>query len=966
MSSSEPEGLAYLETSNLDGESNLKLRTAPSKTCDMVSEDSLSSLRGTVKCELPNAELYHFEGTLKTSTFTVSLDQNNLLPRGAVLRNAAWIAGLVVYTGHESRIMMNANKDEFKITKFERKVNGHLTYYVGAFITIVVALAGLNQFYRQTVEKDHWYLNVITKGFEPSQNIIHYAMLFMILFCTMIPISLWVTIEFVRLILSNFISWDLQMYDEEHDVCAVARSSNMIEELGQIEYVLTDKTGTLTRNEMVMKHLIIGGQVYENCTDGNSSLNQALSSTEGVSSVIDKFLLMLASCHTVMIDRKAGNQYQASSPDELAIVNSAKKLGYVFSDRAMGSMTVKARNVKHKLTVCAIIEFTSARKRMSVLFEDSDGKFWLYVKGADNVILEHLHPESNDGPDAIQLMQSMSNLEKFAAQGLRTLCFAYREIPAEEAHAWIGRWNDALNTVNNRQAAVDEVAAEIEKDLTFIGATGVEDRLQDSVVDTIESLYKANIRVWMLTGDRFETAVSTAFLAGMIDNETKQLNLLKADFAEISTSLAFYDKLTSDSLKNSKFALVISGAVIALLLSGQLNSTDKAIFKRLIPRCQTLLCCRLSPIQKAQITEFVKNDLGKIVLAIGDGGNDVSMIQSAHVGVGISGNEGLQASRSADFAIGQFRFLKRLLLVHGSLAVYRVSRLVIFALYKNILMYLFNFWYSVFNLFSGTTLISGGNLSNWNLVYTSWAPTILGITDQFVCLKDLMTHPQLYRYGQKGAFINNKTFWSSAANAVFHSALVFGAIYLMFRDAVIEPSGQPASIFVIGNISFGAILMIAILKCFLMMNFMTPLMLSSVIVSGASWIGIAWLEHKFGHSPDPHVFASFFKGVFWSSVVAITALTLARDYLWKFYLRQFKPLPYHIVQEFQLTRLEDRKTAGKTPTANQVYEGPGKARKSRGFSFSQSYGQSKVLKAYNQSPKLAPAPVTISDTESTN
>lgn len=756
IGSSEPEGLAYIETSNLDGESNLKLRMTPTALCGKVTDfAAVNGISGSVKCEHPTANLYKFEGSVAIGGASISLDHNNLLPRGALLRNADWIIGIVTYTGHETRIMMNASKDPVKTTRFEMDVNRHLLIYVASYLTVVTVMAIFNRYCRLYINPNHWYLNPL--NIPDNKTSINYLLLSAILFSTMIPISLFITIEFVRLFLGYFIASDLEMYCSETDTHATANSSNLVEELGQIEYVLTDKTGTLTRNEMVMKHLIIDGSMYLNCTDSNSTLRTALSDADNMDPLIDTFLRILSVCHTVMIDsgKSDHSRYQASSPDELAMVMAASSLGYVFESRSMGSLALSVGDVRVQFNVCAIIEFTSARKRMSVLVQDSTGKYFLFSKGADNVILSLLHKLEDSSVESAKLANSMVHLEHFASQGLRTLCFAYKEIDPEAAVKWLEKWSVALNTVNDRQRVIDGVAAEIENELLFIGATGVEDCLQEGVADTIQSLYKADINIWMLTGDRFETAISAGFLAGLLDTQTKQLQLLVPEYGEVVKSLEFYLKLTSElASSDAMFALVINGAVFSIIFSDLFTASDMALFKTVVCRCRTLICCRLSPLQKAQITNFVRVQLDKIVLAIGDGGNDVSMIQAANIGIGISGKEGLQASRSADFAIAQFKHLKRLLLVHGSWAIYRVSRLVIYAIYKNVLIYVFNFWYSAFNLFSGSTLVDGFVLSDWNLFYTCWSPTVIGMTDQFVCEGELMKNPQLYRFGQHGRFVS--------------------------------------------------------------------------------------------------------------------------------------------------------------------------------------------------------------------
>lgn len=753
--------MAYLETANIDGESNLKIRVPHIRTTHLIDDESIAEFQGTITCEPPNERIYHFEGSLDTGSTCISLEHNNMLLRGATLKNTRWVVGVVVYSGHESKIMMNANETPIKITKMDRKTDKQF-FYIAIGLICLTTFCTLGRFY-SLFRSDgvHWYLfeeTVTEKITIKPWNYYDFLKTFLgfvMLFNTLIPISLSVTLEFIRLILGFLVNYDIEMYDEESDTPATARSSNLMEELGQVECILTDKTGTLTRNEMILKHIVIEGETFLDCNHHNCNLTSAPKTDK-----IDLFLKMLASCHTVMIDRTNPDDpvYQGSSPDELAMVSTADRIGYSFKSRSSGTITIKINDQDVQIDVFAVIEFTSARKRMSIVALLPDGNYYLFTKGADNVIFDRLSSVHNDSlsSESRVLKESVKALEHFASLGLRTLCFAYRKLDKDFALEWLDNWTDALNTVTDRQVVVDAVANDIETDLIFIGATGVEDRLQDKVPETIRTLMKANIKIWMLTGDRYETALSTAFLSSLIDDSTVQLHLLVDNENVIIESLKNFISIINSGSKGSKFALVLNGPVCEIILSPVFLKTDgKQLLIAVIGKCSTLLCCRLSPLQKALITVFAKEELKFVTLAIGDGGNDVNMIQSANVGVGISGKEGLQASRSADFAIARFSFLVKLVLVHGSWTLHRLSRVVMYSIYKNFVLIFAQIWFCFFNQFSAQSLFEVWMIVNWNLVFTCWPPTVIGLTDQYVLAADLVENPQLYEFGQKNRFVSN-------------------------------------------------------------------------------------------------------------------------------------------------------------------------------------------------------------------
>jgi phospholipid-transporting ATPase len=408
---------------------------------------------------------------------------------------------------------------------------------------------------------------------------------------------------------------------------------------------------------------------------------------------IHHFLALLATCHTVIPERgdeKDGTiKYQAASPDEGALVEGAVMMGYQFTARKPRSVQIKVNSEIFEYELLAVCEFNSTRKRMSGVFRCPDGKIRCYCKGADTVILERLAP-NNPHVDATLL-----HLEEYASEGLRTLCLAMREIPEQEFQEWWQVFDKAQTTVSgNRAEELDKAAEILEHDFYLLGATAVEDRLQDGVPETIHTLQEAGIKVWVLTGDRQETAINIGMSCKLI-SEDMTLLIVNEETAAMTRD-NIHKKLDAIRTQGDgtfgldTLALIIDGKSLTYALEKDLEKN----FLDLAVMCKAVICCRVSPLQKALVVKLVKRHKKAILLAIGDGANDVSMIQAAHIGIGISGMEGLQAARSADIAIGQFRYLRKLLLVHGAWSYQRVSKVILYSFYKNITLYMTQFWVS--------------------------------------------------------------------------------------------------------------------------------------------------------------------------------------------------------------------------------------------------------------------------------
>ena len=606
LASSEPEGLCYIETANLDGETNLKLKQAIPETADLVSSGELSRLSGRIRSEQPNSSLYTYEGTLTMlaggGEKELPLAPDQLLLRGAMLRNTPWIHGVVVFTGHETKLMRNATATPIKRTAIEAMVNTQILALVVLLILFSIVSSVGDLIYRETASTKFAYL------YEGSTNagkqFVEDFFTYWILYSNLVPISLFVTIEVVKYWLAILINSDLDMYYDKTDTPAICRTSSLVEELGQIEYIFSDKTGTLTCNVMEFKQCTIGGIQYadevaedKRATEQNgievgihgfNRLRENLKTHES-RSTIHQFLALLATCHTVIPERrdeKPGEiKYQAASPDEGALVEGAVMLGYKFVARKPRAVTIVVEGQEYEYELLAVCEFNSTRKRMSTIFRCPDGKVRCYCKGADTVILERLH-QNNPIVEA-----TLQHLEDYASEGLRTLCLAMREIPEAEFQEWWKVFEKASTTVSgNRAEEVDKAAELIEHDFYLLGATAIEDKLQDGVPDTIHTLQTAGIKVWVLTGDRQETAINIGMSCKLI-SEDMTLLIVNEETSEatrdnLSKKLNVIHSQASGGVDLETLALIIDGKSLTFALEKEMEK----LFLELAVVCKAVIC----------------------------------------------------------------------------------------------------------------------------------------------------------------------------------------------------------------------------------------------------------------------------------------------------------------------------------------------------------------------------------------
>ncbi|KAK5265226.1 aminophospholipid translocase [Exophiala xenobiotica] len=973
LATSEPEGLCYIETANLDGETNLKIKQAIPETAHLISPAELGRLTGRLKSEQPNSSLYTYEATLTMSGTgaekELPLTPDQLLLRGATLRNTPWVHGVVVFTGHETKLMRNATATPIKRTDVERMLNKQILMLV-AMLLVLSAISTIGDIIvRSTAGQKLTYLYY--DGFNVASQFFLDIFTYWVLYSNLVPLSLFVTIELVKYYQAFLINTDLDIYYPDTDTPAVCRTSSLVEELGQIEYVFSDKTGTLTCNMMEFRQCTIGGIRYAGIvpedqraegpddTNGVHDFNRLRENLKShpSSETIHHFLTLLAVCHTVIPERKDEKseiKYQAASPDEGALVEGAAELGYKFVDRKPRSVFVQAEGQEVEYELLAICEFNSTRKRMSTIFRCPDGKIRIYCKGADTVIYERLHKENSFADITLQ------QLEDYATEGLRTLCLAMREVPEQEYREWRQIFDKAATTVGgNRAEELDKAAEIIEHDFFLLGATAIEDRLQDGVPDTIHTLQAAGIKVWVLTGDRQETAINIGMSCKLISEDMTLLIINEENATATRDNLQKkYDAVQNQAAGGGEYdtlALVIDGKSLTYALEKDMEK----LFLDLAVMCKAVICCRVSPLQKALVVKLVKRHLKALLLAIGDGANDVSMIQAAHVGVGISGVEGLQAARSADVAIGQFRYLKKLLLVHGAWSYQRISKVILYSFYKNIAMFMTQFWYSFQNAFSGQTIFESWTLSMYNVLFTFLPPFAMGVFDQFISARLLDRYPQLYQLTQKGTFFRMHSFWSWVANGFYHSILAYIFSSYFFADDLVLSNGKIGGHWLWGTSTYTAILLVVLGKAALITNVWTKYTVIAIPGSFIIWLAFipayAYAAPRIGSGfsteLDGLIPVMFTSPAFYALCLVLPPACLLRDFAWKYAKRMYLPQSYHHVQEIQKYNVQDyRPRMEQFQKAVRKVRQVQRMRKQRGYAFSagdEGGQQMRVLNAYD-------------------
>ncbi|CDW58161.1 phospholipid transporting ATPase [Trichuris trichiura] len=754
LHTSDKVGACFVRTDQLDGETDWKLKIACPLAQQVENELALFDMNMEIFAEKPQKNIHVFFGTLKTTDQygqqEEALNVDNILWRDTVLAAGSAVCA-VVYTGCETRAALNTSQPRSKVGLFDREVN-NLTkiLFVLAFL-LALLMVGL-------------------KGFVGVWPVTFFR--FLLLFSYVIPLSLRVNLDMAKVVYAWMISKDKEIPG------TVVRSSTIPEELGRIQYLLCDKTGTLTQNNMIFKKLHLGTVMFnqETFDEISSLLRLAFSSdleAPSTQSLTFKALEALVLCNNVTPVQDEDNEaddtqrsYQASSPDEVALVSWACDMGLKLLFRDLNTIIIKdPLNREQSYKILQTFPFTSERKRMGIIVQkEGTDEITFYIKGAD-VVLQPI-VSYNDW-----LEEECANL---AREGLRTLVVAKKALTVQQYKAFSASYDKAKLSLYDRQTKVNEAVSILERDLQLLCLTGVEDQLQVDVGITLELLKNAGVKAWMLTGDKVETAFCIAKSSGLI---SRGQNVFRCPTVHTPReALQELEKLRSCSSS----LLVISSASLEFYLAYLPEE-----FINASSACTSVVCCRCSPEQKAEVVRTLKKyNGGKLVAAIGDGGNDVSMIQAADVGIGIVGKEGRHASLAADFSITQFSSLARLLLWHGRLCYRRSCSLSQFVIHRGLIISTMQAVFSCIFYFASVSLYPGMLMVLYSTVYTMF-PVFSLVMDRDAKEKVVLTFPDLYKDLVKGRSLSLKTFLIWFLISMYQGAVImYGGIFLFESDFI--------------------------------------------------------------------------------------------------------------------------------------------------------------------------------------
>jgi len=766
---SEKSGSCFIRTDQLDGETDWKLRRAVSYTQKLPNDESLLNLKASVYAEKPRRDIYHFignfmrSGTTNTQTEVEPLSVDNTLWANTVVASGK-VIGLVLYTGVDMRAVMNTSSPQTKVGRLDLEVNTLAKVLCLLMLCLSLLMTALKGFH------GIWYI---------------YFFRYMLLFSSIIPISLRVNLDMAKTVYSIMMMRDKQIPN------TVVRSSTIPEELGRVQYLLTDKTGTLTQNDMVFKKLHLGSvsfskdsldevKVHLDQSYGeeknrksklinNSKDGPAVSQTKirrTITTRVRDALKSIALCHNVTPVIDNGNlSYQASSPDEIALVKFAETVSLKLAQRDHHSITLQNPfDEMEEYEVLNIFPFTSESKRMGIIVKDKQSKqISFYMKGADVVMSKIV--KYNDWLD-----EECGNM---AREGLRTLVFGKKDMREEDYDDFSRRYHDAKTTIKDRDFNVQKVIESIENELELLCLSGVEDKLQENVKPTLEMMANAGIRVWMLTGDKIETAKCIAISARLVQRGQQMFTFSVKTKEEAVQHLNMFSQL-------SDTCLVIDGSSLQLCLDN-----FKQEFLESACRAPCVVCCRCSPTQKAEIVKLIKEFKKAVTAAIGDGGNDVSMIQAAHVGVGIVGKEGMQASLAADFSITQFSHIGRLLLWHGRNSYKRSASLGQFIFHRGLIISFIQAVFSALFYFAAVAVYTGWLIVGYATVFTM-APVFSLVMDEDVSSEIAFRFPELYKELQLGRDLTYKTFCVWVFTSVYQGGVIMIAALFLFDSNLVN------------------------------------------------------------------------------------------------------------------------------------------------------------------------------------
>lgn len=810
----------FVETSNIDGESNLKKRHAiaiPSKYPCARAQQQIKPIHGeneNCPCFEHFVENLHsfelkdtgdnyndFECDINFEGRLLIANERNALLRGSILRNTESCICLVVGVGKETKQARSLYRSKKGKTLFDARMDTMLgtvllLYALMMAVTIVFGAIFL------TANSGNEYLRINSIGW----SLVKVFFSNYILYIYLIPLSLYVMLEVIRVVHVFYIKFDLQM--KADGIGSECRNSNAIADLGFIDYVLTDKTGTITKNLMTLKHIHLhdgAGLVDPRklCEDVTCILNAQEGMDSAAKKILDPgrdgdmrkrllFLIGMLVCNSVEV---LNSRPEGISQEELCFLEAIRPYGFDLKERDDNYVVVKIGKEVIRMGIIGILEFTSKRQRMSVICEIF-GRYYLLTKGSDQKLLNRTRDSRilniiNSSTDYRSLVFKFGEIDSKAVDEFRrSTVMKISENGDGNAHQ--------ENLVQEQKCREEESFKILEADTAYLGSVFVEDELQNGVQETMRVLKEAGIKVWMITGDKRETAISCARNSMLIYGSNfwslsgkQALELIeRLTRREEAAEEGFVSRMTPRWLCDGEARNVhhqpASGSSRAFLSGhsrGELphsRQNNQRDIDENVLECESVVVYRATPSQKGKIASFLVKSK-RNVLSVGDGNNDVAMLKDSHVGVGIMGKEGTQAALSADFAIPQFRLLRNLIFIHGRYSLIRYTKIALNSYYKNIVFVFAQFIYNLYSGASGRPLYNSFILNYYNLLFTSLIPLSIALFDRDVSPNQAMNQPASHKNARR--YFENPFIYSNVVLALVESVIIFfGVRMLLFND----------------------------------------------------------------------------------------------------------------------------------------------------------------------------------------